>query len=360
MSANFVNIDRDTPMLFPPDLRDWIPEDHIVHFIIDAVETLDLKNFSVNKRGCGSAQYPPEMMLSLLIYCYATGRFSSREIEQATYYDVAIRYICGGDKHPDHDTINKFRSKNRKAFQESFVKVLMLAGEIGNLKKVGGVSVDGTKIKANASKNSAVSNKRASEIIKRLENEIEELTKKAEDADSKPLKDGLTVPEEINRRKTRKEALKKAKKTIEDRYQVVSKEKQEEYEEKKNKRDKQRKSGKKPRGREPKPPSETPPDKMQYNFTDEESRIMKAGNAKNFMQAYNAQAVVDIEGSYLILSKYVTAHVNDQLELIPCVESVDSRIRDISDVLGDTGYYSQKAVDSVENSGKGFQMSYVQ
>lgn len=353
MSANFVNIDRDTPMFFPPDLRDWIPEDHIVHFIIDAVETLDLKNFSVNKRGSGSAQYPPEMMLALLIYCYATGRFSSREIEQATYFDVAIRYICGGDKHPDHDTINNFRAKNRQAFQEAFIKVLMLAGEIGNLKKVGGVSVDGTKIKANASKNSAVSYKRASEMIKRLEKEIEELTKNAENADSKPLQDGLTVPEEINRRKTRKEALQKAKKAIEDRYQEALEEKQKEYEEKKNKRDKQRKNGGKPRGRDPKPPSNTPPDKMQYNFTDDESRIMKAGNTKNFMQAYNAQAVVDIEGSYLILSKYVTAHVNDKLELMPCVESVDPLVRNITDVLGDTGYYSQKAVESVENNGDG-------
>lgn len=353
MSANFVNIDRDTPMFFPPDLRDWIPEDHIVHFIIDAVETLDLEEFSINKRGCGSAQYPPEMMLTLLIYCYATGRFSSREIEQATFFDVAVRYICGGDKHPDHDTINNFRAKNRKAFQESFVKVLMLAGEIGNLKKVGGISVDGTKIKANASKNSAVSYKRASEMIKRLEDEIEELTKKAENADNKPLMDGLTVPEEINRRKTRKEALKKAKQVIEDRYQEALEEKQKEYEEKKNKRDKQRKDGKKPRGPEPKPPSETPPDKMQYNFTDEESRIMKAGNSKNFMQAYNAQAVVDIEGSYLILSKYITAHVNDKLELFPCVASVDSRIREVTDVLSDTGYFSKEAVESVENNGKG-------
>ena len=127
------------------------------HFIIDAVETLDLKKFSVNNRGSGSAQYPPSMMLSLLVYCYATGRFSSREIEQASYYDVAVRYICGGDKHPDHDTICAFRLKNREVFKEAFVKVLMIAGELGYLKKVGGVSVDGTKIKANASKHSAVS-----------------------------------------------------------------------------------------------------------------------------------------------------------------------------------------------------------
>ena len=152
-------------MLFPPDLRDWLPEDSMVHFIIDAVETLDLKKFSVNNRGSGSAQYPPSMMLSLLVYCYATGRFSSREIEQASYYDVAVRYICGGDKHPDHDTICAFRLKNREVFKEAFVKVLMIAGELGYLKKVGGVSVDGTKIKANASKHSAVSYQRAGLMI---------------------------------------------------------------------------------------------------------------------------------------------------------------------------------------------------
>ena len=117
MSATFVTVDRDTPMLFPPDLRDWLPEDSMVHFIIDAVEMLDLQGFSVNSRGSGSPQYPPEMMLALLIYCYATGRFSSRVIEQATYYDVAVRYICGGDKHPDHDTICSFRLNNRAAFK---------------------------------------------------------------------------------------------------------------------------------------------------------------------------------------------------------------------------------------------------
>jgi len=133
-------------MLFPPDLREWLPEDSMVHFIIDAVEMLNLQGFSVNSRGSGSPQYSPEMMLALLIYCYATGRFSSRVIEQSTYYDVAVRYICGGDKHPDHDTICSFRLNNQAAFQEAFVKVLMLAGELGHLKKVGGVSIDGTKM----------------------------------------------------------------------------------------------------------------------------------------------------------------------------------------------------------------------
>ena len=181
---------------FPADLREWLPENSLVHFIIDAVDTLDLSSFSINTRGSGNAQYPPAMMLTLLIYSYATGRFSSREIEQATYFDVAVRYICGGDKHPDHDTICSFRLKNRDVFKESFIKVLMVASEIGNLKKVGGISVDGTKISANASKHSAVSYKRAVKKIKQLELEIEQLTQKAEEADSTPLLDGLTIPDE--------------------------------------------------------------------------------------------------------------------------------------------------------------------
>ena len=126
MSARFVNVDRDTPMMFPPDLKDWIPENSLVHFIIDAVDMLNLQGFAINWRGSGSKQYPPAMMLVLLVYCYATGRFSSREIELATYNDVPVRYICGGDKHPDHDTICAFRTKNLKAFKEAFVKILML------------------------------------------------------------------------------------------------------------------------------------------------------------------------------------------------------------------------------------------
>ena len=151
----------------------------MVHFVIDAVETLDIRGFFINEEGSGSPQYPPSMMLALLVYSYATGRFSSREIEQATYYDVAVRYLCGGDKHPDHDTICDFRARNRDAFKEAFVKVLLLAQEMGHLKKVGGIAVDGTKIMANASKHAAVSYKRSEEMVKQLELEIEQLTRKA-------------------------------------------------------------------------------------------------------------------------------------------------------------------------------------
>lgn len=229
MAAKFVILDRDTPMMLPPDLRDWISEDSMVHFIVDAVEALEIKGFGINERGSGSAQYPPQMMLSLLIYCYATKRFSSREIERATYTDIAVRYICGGDLHPDHDTICAFRLKNREAFKEVFTKVLLLGVELGHLKKIGGISIDGTKIKANASKHAAVSYKRAGEMIAQLEQEIEELVRKAEDADSAPLDDGLVLPDEIKRREDRKAALERACRTMEERYEETRREKEREY-----------------------------------------------------------------------------------------------------------------------------------
>ena len=348
MATKFVTVDRDTPMMFPPDLREWVSEDSMVHFIVEAVELLDISGFEVNERGSGSAQYAPNMMLALLIYCYATGRSSSREIEQATYYDVAVRYICGGNLHPDHDTICAFRLKNRAAFKEFFTKVLILAGELGHLKKVGGISIDGTKIKANASKHAAVSYKRAGEMIEQLELEIEGLIKKAEDADRTPLNDGLTLPDEIRRRKDRKAALEEARQIMEERYAEAKAEKQREYEEKKAERERQRKSGKKPRGRDPQPPSGTPPDDQQYNFTDAESRIMKVGNSKHFEQAYNAQAAVDTEGSMLIVGQYVTDHANDKQELEPGVASVFQAIRKVDTVCTDTGYFSEKAGLEVE------------
>src|SRR6266542_3540846 len=144
MPARFVTVDRQTPMFLPCDLREWLPASPIVHFILDAVEQLPLHHFHVNARGTGSEQYPPALMLALLIYCYATGRFGSRTIEAATYSDVAVRYLCANE-HPDHDSICAFRAANKIAFQAAFVTVLQLAQEL-RLTRVGTVSMDGTKI----------------------------------------------------------------------------------------------------------------------------------------------------------------------------------------------------------------------
>jgi len=154
MATRFVNVDKNTPMLLPPDLRDWVPQEDMVHFVIEAVEGMRLNTLKVNRRGSGSQQYPPKMMLGLLIYCYANGIFSSRRIERATYRDVAVRYLTG-DTHPDHDTICTFRRENFEAVGEAFLQVLQLAGEIGVL-KVGTVSIDGTHILANASRDKNV------------------------------------------------------------------------------------------------------------------------------------------------------------------------------------------------------------
>ena len=347
MAARFVNIDRNTPMFLPPDLRDWLPENHIVHFIIDAVGQLNLNSFKINNRGSGSEQYPPSMMLVLLIYCYATGRFSSRAIESATYSDVAVRYICGGEQHPDHDTICTFRRENGMLFSECFVKVLALAGELGCLRKVGGISVDGTKIKADASKHAAVSYKRAGEMIQQLELEVEELMRKAEDADAVSLEDGLSVPEEIGRREDRKKQLEQARKVIEERFREKERGS---YNAKLAERKKKKNNGQNKLGPPPKPPEEkSPGDKAQYNFTDPESRIMKAGNGKHFEQSFNAQAAVDTEGSYLVLGNGVTNHPNDKQELGPTVESVDETVRTVSDVSADTGYYSEEAITELES-----------
>jgi hypothetical protein len=275
------------------------------------------------------------MMPALLIYCYATGRFSSRAIEAATYSDIVVRFICGGDCHPDHDTICSFRRENGPLFSECFVKVLSMAGEMKCLKKVGCISVDGTKIKANASKHAAVSYKRAGEMIEQLELEVKKLMEKAEKAEAVSLDDGLSIPDEIGRREKRMKQLEHARKIIEKRFQEKARAA---YDNKLAEREERKASGQKLLGPKPRPPDQKKPDdKAQYNFTDDESRIMKAGNGKHFKQAYNAQAAVDTEGSYLIVGKDVTNHPNDKQELVPMVKKVDDNIRTITEVLADTG-----------------------
>jgi transposase len=309
-------------MLFPEDMRSWLPENHLVHFVVDAVNEIDVSSFKVNKRGCGSEQYPPQMMLALLIYSYITKRFGSRTIEEATYTDVALRYICGGSAHPDHSVICAFRTNNKEAFEESFTKVLLLAHELKVLKKKGGVSGDGTKIKANASKHKAVSYKRAGEIIAEMDAEVKELMQLAEEADGQGLEKGLSIPEEIQRRENRAAALKAARARMEEMYAEA----QEAGENK----------GKK---------LET----YQHNFTDSESRIMKAGSGQHFEQSYNAQAAVDTEGSMLILGGYVTNHANDKQELETVAESIPASVREADSISVDSGYYSEGEIAAVEN-----------
>lgn len=346
MAARFVNVDRQTPMFLPCDLRDWLPAEHIVHFILDAVEQLPLHHFHVNARGTGSEQYPPAMMLALLIYCYATGRFGSRTIEAATFSDVAVRYLCA-NQHPDHASICAFRTANEPAFVAAFTHVLHLAHQL-RLTQLGSVSVDGTKIAAHASKHAAVSYQRAGEMIAQLELEVQELLTRAKQAEAQETKTpGLDLPAELRRREQRVAALQRARQVIEARARELAAAQQPEYEAKVAARQAQRAAGKKPRGKEPVPPSAVPEPKAQYNFTDPESRIMKAGNGSHCEQAYNAQAAVD--GAMLIVGARVSDAPNDQQELPASVAAFSPVVKDaVKNVLVDSGFYSEAAVTAVE------------
>jgi transposase len=310
-----------------------------------------LTNLQVNERGTGDAQYPPRMMLSLLSYCYAIGTFSSRAIEQATYTDVAVRFLSG-DTHPDHDTICTFRRQNKQLLAESFVQVLALAREM-HLLKVGNITVatDGTKVLANASKHAAVSYQRAGEQIELLEREVAALLQKAEDADSTPLQDGLTIPDEIARRRERLEKLQAARAVIEARARERAAAEQPAYEAKQAQRETKKQRGEKVGGRPPQPPRETPQSKDQFNFTDAESRIMKCGSGEHYEQAYNAQASVETD-SRLIVGVRVTDQPNDKEQLVPNVAAIPTAVVGaVGAVLADNGFYSESAVTTVEQPG---------
>ncbi len=347
MAARFVTIDRDSDLLLPPNMRGWVPENHLSHFIMEALDGFDTGVANINHRGCGDAQYPPTMMLALLIYSYSSGVFSSRGIELSTYDSVATRVLCG-DTHPDHDTICAFRRKNGILLEKAFSHVLELAARVGVM-KVGKVTVaiDGTKILANASKHSAVSYEKAGEALRELDLEIAELLQKAETADSIPLEDGLTVPEEVARREERKAKLQAARAEMEARAAVRAAAERAEYEAKKAQRDTQREQGQNPRGKEPKEPSVQPGPKDQVNFTDPESRIMPCGGKTHFEQAYNAQAGVEID-SRIIISQRVSQAPNDKQELVDDVKAIDPVIESVETILIDSGFVSEAAVTEIE------------
>jgi transposase len=326
-------------------MREWVPANHLVHFVMDAISQLEVGKARVNERGTGDAQYPPAMMLGLLIYSYATGVFSSRQIERTTYENVAVRVMCA-DTHPDHDTICAFRRRNGELISSSFAQVLELAARCEVL-KVGSITVaiDGTKVLANASKHAAVSYARAGRQMQELELEIEELLQKAEQADSTPLEDGLSIPKEVQRRVERKARLAQARAEMEVRALARSQEEKAAYENKMAERERNRAEGKKPRGREPKPPKDGPESKDQINFTDPESRIMKSGSG--FEQSYNAQAAVEVD-SRLIVGQRVTNAPNDKAELVESFTMIEPAAGPVGEVLMDNGFLSEAAVTALE------------
>jgi transposase len=292
--------------------------------------------------GRGSAAYHPSVLLGLLVYGYATGVFSSRKIERATYDSVAFRYIAA-NTHPDHDTLAHFRKTHLTELEDLFVQVLCMAQSM-KLVRLGQIALDGTKVKANASKHKALSHGHLEKIEAQLREEVQALLARAEMTDREVLTDGLDLPAEVARREERLKALEEAKAKIEERARERHERERQVYEEKAARREAQRQAGKKPRGKEPKPPESGPKDKDQVNLTDEESRIMPT--ASGFEQAYNAQAAVDTE-TMLVITAHVTQQPNDKQQIEPALEAVQALPETMGKVemlLADNGFFSEANV----------------
>jgi transposase len=341
--SNFRPIDRDTAFLFPPSVDEWLPQRHLARFVVEVVEGLDLSELVKAYRGSGSASYHPAMLLSLLIYGYATKVFSSRAIERASYDSVAFRFIAANE-HPDHDTIAHFRKRFLPQIEALFVEVLKLARAMGML-KLGTVALDGTKVHANASRHSALSYGHAKKLEKQLKREVQQLLKLAEQADAADLPDGMSIPEELERREARLAAIAEAKQKIETR---VKEQQQAQYQQKLAARaEQERRTGKKPPGRPPAPPSGRVEDQEQINLTDEDSRIMPVAGG-GFDQCYNAQAAV-ATGSLLIVANELTQAANDKQQLKPLIDKLKGLpakpMGRVKRVLADSGYLSEANVE---------------
>ena len=332
MAYRFQNIDRATPMLLPPDLRDWVAEDDLVHFVISAVERLPLSTFHVNHKGCGDAQYPPHMMLALLLYSYANGLFSSRRIERATYRDLAVRFLCA-NRHPDHDSICAFRRQNLDAIAAAFVDVLELAREL-KLLKLGTVSLDGTHIKASASKDKNVTYQRAQELRTQLRQDVQQLLEQAESADQKS-EDPQKLPKEIARREKLLAKMDTACAALEARAQARAEVERAEYEKKLAAREQREGSAK---GPVPQPPRDTPEPDEQINLTDAESNLMRKSKREGYTQSYNAQAVVEAQGTQLIVGARVSDCASDGGQLEKDLASLPETLGRPTRALADCGF----------------------
>jgi transposase len=330
--SNFRTIDRQTGFLLPPSVDEWLPETHLARFVVEVIDGLDLRAMSTSYRGSGSASYHPSLLLGLLVYGYATGVFSSRKLERATYDSVAFRFLAANE-HPDHDTLAAFRRRFLKEIESLFVQVLELAREMGLL-QMGTVALDGTKIHANASRHSALSYEPAGKIEAQLKAEVAELMAKA--ADRADIPDGLSIPEELARREDRLQKLAEAR--ARERFERE----QAEYQAKLAARDaKAVATGRKPRGKPPQPPVEGPLPTDQINLTDEESRIMPMAGG-GFQQCYNAQAVVTA-GSLLVVAADVVQAPNDKQQLEPMLSQISVLPEAVGKpdvLLADNGYFS--------------------
>ena len=353
MGKSFRADELNQSLLFPPSLHDWLPDNHLARFLADVVNALDLDAIYLSyneKDGRGMSAYAPAMMVRVLLYGYATGIYSSRKIQAKSYDDVAFRFLSA-DEHPDHSTLAEFRKRHLHALAGLFTQALQLCAKAG-LVKLGHVAIDGTKIKANASKHKAMSYGRMSETELRLKQEVEALLKQAEQTDAaedaKYGKDkrGDELPEELTRRESRLKKIQQAKAELEQEAAEKAEQERAEVEAKlAARKEKEEKTGKKPRGREPQIPDTVPaqPDaKAQRNFTDSESRIMPDGaNKGSFLQGYNAQAAVDSTAQVIVAAE-ITQQANDSRQLLPMLKQVEANMGRKPDVVSaDAGYWSE-------------------
>ena len=352
MAVEFINIDRETPFLLPASVQDYVAEKHLARFITEIVSQLDLREMVGQYSGRGSKPWPPSMMVALLFYGYATGIFSSRKLERASHDSLAFRYICA-NTHPDHDSIATFRRHFAKPLEACFMQILLIASTMGVL-KLGTVSLDGTKVKANANRNRALSWEYANKLEEQLKQEVAELMRMSEEADNTQIPDDIDIPAELSRREERLATIARAKQEIQRRAEERHAREVADYEGKiaRRKRNEEQ-TGKKPGGKEPKPPIDkaTPRPRDQVNLTDEESRIMPSGGG--FEQAYNAQVGVDIE-SYLVVENHITQAANDKREVGPTLAKLATLPAEVGmpeAMLADSGFCGENNVELYENKG---------
>lgn len=342
--SSFVPFNREQAFLLPPDLKAWVPADDLAHFVVAAVERVPIGAFQTASRSGGKAQYHPHLMLALLVYSYANGLFSSRRIERATYRDIAVRFVAA-NLHPDHDTIATFRRTNKAALEAAFLHVLLLAREAGLL-RLGTVSIDGTKIDANASKIRSVRYDRARDLRTKLAADIAQLTAQAEAADAEG-QDPQALPAELARREALHAKLDAACGRLEAEARAEAEAARPAYEEKKAAYD--AKTGR--RGRSPKPPNDAPPPERQSNLTDPDSALMRRSDAHEYRQAYNAQAVVCADGAQLIVATNLVATPADAPSFAATILAMQGTIGLPHRVLADTGYASGPAVQTLQARG---------
>lgn len=349
MPRTFKTADYATTLKLTVSLEDAVPPNHLARFIVDVIAQLDLGAIYARYGERGGEAIAPEVLLALLFYGYATGLFSSRKIEKATYESLPFRFI-GGGLHPDHDTLASFRKTFLPELKDLFVQILLLAQAAGVL-KVGNLSLDGTKIHADASKSKAVSYQRLLELERQLQTEVDELFALSERAEHSEAQAGLVIPDEIALRQQRLAQLAEAKSVLEARAQARHQAEHAEYEAKVRAReDKARRTKRKPRGPAPKPPTPGPKDKDQYNFTDPESRIMKNSTDTGFDQHYNAQAAVEQE-SFLIVANALSNHPNDKAEALPTLEALAPELGQPQAAALDNGFFSEANIAGIAARG---------